>query len=893
LVAALGISGAVALLPPSAASAASSSNVGQLAPVPAPAYTTPGELSDHADPGIRATRSTGSTAPLPIGTWRALGPKPIGPPYLMSGGYYGGVNSGRVTAVAQLPASGLHPNRVVAGTAGGGVWTSDDNGTTWHGRSDRAANLAVGALTVDPSNPGHLIAGTGEANQCADCFPGSGILVSNDGGDTWALQNPSGVFSGRHIAQVAIDPSNPSHQFAATDGGLYVTSDGGSTWAKPTSSTYAALDGNVTAVAIDPATPTNVYIAGNLAGGTHTIARSADGGTTWAAHDSGVTAPGSSQMPLIALAISPSSPTTLYAAVGGQTLPMAVYKQTSASTTWTKLIAAPDYAGQAYAYGSGTGEQGWYDNVVAVDPVNANHVIAGGIALVETIDGGTSWTNVNGQNFFGPAENKFHPDQHALAFAPNGTVWNGDDGGVYHYTPSRATVANANGNLNITQFYFGFNAVGYTVLAGSQDNASFRTGSRNVSPWTGIGAGDGGPSAITTNDTQVQFIEGNQNLFVTTDAFASTRHRITPPQLGLFSPPMLTIPFAPTNPIVFYGGPNLYRTMNPTTGASWQQVTTHGTNCQPGGICVSAIAVSGDNQYVYVGFTDGTIEVSTNQGVSFSPLPLANSPEKFVTGISVRPADRRAITVSFSYNRARDRAAFPHVYQYRWTNQPTDGSWTNITGNLPAEAVSRVVYDYGALVAATDNGVYTTGLVNGGSTNWTPVGSGLPNVQVQDLYLNTVGLFAVTHGRGAWYLPGPADLAVTMNGPSTFRKGTTGFYTVNVRNYGPSAENKGPSNTAAVTFTDPVPAGTTFVSEQQRGGPTFNCKNPAPGATGTTTCTIYTMAPGAEARFQFGYALPSSTSLTTVLNTANASSGLNPDPVPANNTARLKSPVSP
>jgi hypothetical protein len=49
--------------------------------------------------------------------------------------------------------------------------------------------------------------------------------------------------------------------------------------------------------------------------------------------------------------------------------------------------------------------------------------------------------------------------------------------------------------------------------------------------------------------------------------------------------------------------------------------------------------------------------------------------------------------------------------------------------------------------------VYASGVPNGGSTSWTRVGGGFPNVQVQDLYLNGVGLFAVTHGRGAWYLP--------------------------------------------------------------------------------------------------------------------------------------------
>jgi len=107
-----------------------------------------------------------------------------------------------------------------------------------------------------------------------------------------------------------------------------------------------------------------------------------------------------------------------------------------------------------------------------------------------------------------------------VAFGPDHTVWNGDDGGVYHYTPSTHAVTDANGNLNITQFYFGFNEVGGTLLAGSQDNASATTSSSTLSAWTSLWSGDGGPSAITPNDKPVQFIESDSHLYVTTNSFA-------------------------------------------------------------------------------------------------------------------------------------------------------------------------------------------------------------------------------------------------------------------------------------------------------------------------------------------------------------------------------------
>ncbi len=684
---------------------------------------------------------------IPSGTWQPLGPAPIGPPFLAGGGFYGGVNSGRVTSVVVIP-SGTYAGRVVIGSAGGGIWTSDDNGTSWTSRTDDAATQAIGSLAIDPSNPDHLIAGTGEDDQSGDAFYGLGILSSTDGGTTWTLSDPGFVFQGAHIGGVAIDPSNSNHMFAATDQGLFVTTDGGTTWAHPTDPSYAAVAGFIDAVVIDPATPTTVYIAGGPA----TVARSLDGGVTWAKASTGIKRPKAKWNPFTALSIAASSPSTLYASVGNFKKPVALYKTTNGGTSWKK-VKAPDYTGNKYSYGSGKGEQGDYDNVVAVDPTNANHVIAGGEALVESTNGGTTWRNINGKNWYAPGTNVIHTDMHAVAFGPDGTVWNGDDGGVYSYNPSTQVVTDANGNLNITQFYYGFNEVGGTVLGGTQDNASASTSSSSVGAWTSLWSGDGGASSITPNDTAVQFIESDSHLYVTTDAFASVLTDITPSAVGLFTPPMIVVPDTgdPSNPTVFYGGPDLYRTTDPTAATpTWTKVTTVGKY-------VTAIAADpSDPSVVYVGFQDGTVQVSTDGGLTFSTLATQPFTETFVTGISVDPSNPQAITASFSYNDTRYFIGNPHVAQYLYSSTPASGSWTVITGDLPSiGAVSHVVYDNGALVAATDEGVFATDTPAGSSTVWSPVGTGLPAVQVQDLFVDPTSssLYAVTHGRGAWVLP--------------------------------------------------------------------------------------------------------------------------------------------
>src|SRR5204862_420570 len=58
--------------------------------------------------------------------------------------------------------------------------------------------------------------------------------------------------------------------------------------------------------------------------------------------------------------------------------------------------------------------------------------------------------------------------------------------------------------------------------------------------------------------------------------------------------------------------------------------------------------------------------------------------------------------------------------------------------------------------------------------------------------------------------------------------GSNGAFGVFVRNLGPdTAQN--------VSFSQPVPANTTFVSFTQTGGPTFNCTTPSVGDTGTVS----------------------------------------------------------
>src|SRR5689334_17589995 len=90
--------------------------------------------------------------------------------------------------------------------------------------------------------------------------------------------------------------------------------------------------------------------------------------------------------------------------------------------------------------------------------------------------------------------------------------------------------------------------------------------------------------------------------------------------------------------------------------------------------------------------------------------------------------------------------------------------------------------------------------------------------------------------------------------------------------YSLQVTNRGPSDAAAVTLTDDVPANTTFHSFGQLDGPTFTCTNPNEGETGTTTCTIATLMRGETASFVATYVVDTVANGTIIANIASVTS---------------------
>ncbi|MBI5933362.1 MAG: choice-of-anchor D domain-containing protein [Chloroflexi bacterium] len=702
--------------------------------IPADGYAN---AKAHIEAMSAVPQPQGSAAGITSASWTWIGPGNIG---------------GRVRSIVINPSD---PNIMYAGSVTGGIWKTTDGGTTWQIMDDFMANMAVSTMVMDPTDSNILYAGSGEA---IAGWRGAGVFKTTNGGITWTQLASTANSNWYGVNRLKISPTDHLTLLAATESGIWKSTDGGATWTqKDSARLYYDID--------------------IMPDGTHAIASSywgiavysSDGGETWSTATFTGIAPGAGR---VEIAYALSSPSTVYAS-------MDITSGQSNGELWKST----DYGHTYSLVNTGNnllGGQGWYDNIVWVDPTNPDNVMVGGVEIYRSTDGGPTMTKIS--QWWSAPDLSAHADNHMIVEHPgfNGTtnkiVFFGNDGGIYK-TDDFSTVAltsgwsNLNNNLGITQFYgaAGSPLTGI-VVGGTQDNGTLLytqdTGSEG---WATVFGGDGGFSAVDPADpnyTYGEYIYGRINRSTTgsgmeyiwgkyhdgtTWTYKSAPYIITEAQsaAGNFIAPFILDPNDSNR--LYLGMESLWRSNDiKTPGSAWSATgpSWYVVKAAASGNPISAIAVlEGNADVVWVGHNNGDVYKTTN-GTSATPTwvkmdegaPLL--PNRYVTRITLDKTDTNKVYVTFGGFSADNV----------WMTTDNGSTWADRTGSgltgLPDVPVRSLVIhpDYPAWIyVGTEVGVFAS--EDGGAT-WKLPHDGPTNTSVDELFWMNYTLISATHGRG-------------------------------------------------------------------------------------------------------------------------------------------------
>ncbi|MDG1277342.1 MAG: glycosyl hydrolase [Algoriphagus sp.] len=681
----------------------------------------------------------------------------------------GPFRGGRATAIAGVV---QEPLTYYMG-ATGGVWKTTDAGESWANISDGFFNTAsVGAITVSESDPNVIYVGMGEAPvRGVMTSHGDGVYKSTDAGKTWSN---IGLGKIRQISKIFVHPTNPDvllvggqgSPYGATDErGIYRSEDGGATWAKVH---YVDENSGVSDLSMDMSNPRIIYAAywdhrrypwqvksGGPGSG---IYKSVDTGKTWEKLSEGLP---KETMGKIGISVSRANGNIVWAIIEAED--GGLYRSNDAGKNW-KLVN-PDRLLRA---------RSWYYMHILAHPTEAETVYIMNAPLVESKDGGKTFTNMRTR----------HGDNHQLWINPEHPQYmvNANDGGA-NVTINAGKDWSRQDNQPTSQFYR-VNAdrqFPYRIYGGQQDNSSVSIASR--ANGSGIGPEEfypvgGCESAYSAFDPENPiYIYSGCYQGIITEWNAKTKLEkdvMAYPYQGLASNPRdVKYRFNWNAPIIssihdrsviYHAGNVILKTTN--RGISWEEIspdltkndTSHLisgggpiTNEGAGGEVFHTIYYLAESPFspnvLYAGADDGLLHVTQDGGKSWSNITIPNTPEGMVNQIEVSPHDPATVYVAFNSYKYNDFT--PHIFK----SSDYGKSWTRLANGIAAEAHVRVVREdpnqKDLLYAGTETGLYVS--FNGGQL-WEKFQNNLPIVPITDLMIQDNDMIVATQGRAFWVM---------------------------------------------------------------------------------------------------------------------------------------------
>lgn len=684
-----------------------------------------------------------------------------------------GSMSGRVTAIAAVEAN---PDIIYIGAASGGVWKTENGGTTWKSIFDANPTINIGAIAIQQNNPNIIWVGTGEGNPRNSINLGQGIYKSLDGGRTWKAMGLEKTIT---IHRILIDPQHPNTIYVGAMGnpfaehserGVYKTTDGGETWTKIL---YTNASSGVGDMVMDPTNPNKIFVnmwqmrrtaydfkSGGPGSGFY---MTLDGGKNWTKLDKNNGIP-DGDLGRIGIAIAPSQPERVYAMI--ESSKNALYRSDDGGYHWEMVNNDPQF----------TNNRPFYFQDIAVDPQNENRLYNIYQMIAKSEDGGKSFEVIIPYS-------GVHPDHHAWWIHPKDPsfIIDGNDGGVA-ISRDRGKKWTYIESLPLGQFYHinVDNEMPYNVYGGLQDNGSWtgpayiwREGGIRNAYWQTVLGGDGFDVTPDPENSRYGYAMSQGGNLARYDKQSGFTYSLRPPAPDLKTRLRFNwnAAFAqdPTNNnTIYYGSQFVHKSTN--KGISWEIISPDLTLNNPeqqkqeqsGGLTIDITAAENhntiltiapskiNNQVLWVGTDDGNVQLTRDGGKTWTNLTpnIKGLPkESWIPQIQASRYNAAEAWVVANNYRQGDFA--PYIYRTKDFGK----TWERVVDDKKVRGYALCVLQDPVqpklVFAGTENGLWVS--IDEGKT-FTQFKNSYPSVSTMDLVLQEreADLAIATFGRGIW-----------------------------------------------------------------------------------------------------------------------------------------------